>query len=183
MHNVRTKPTFVKRGNMTMLMIISIAVVLVMASLVAYLAVLSRDQLSIKDHVIQYAEIDASSAAISHTMSNQIKEDLNNMYPNLDLPPEPDVEPVILNQNDFINAYNNAWQHMVKAVSVANIENVVITYNANTEIYVHDSGNQHYGSCVITVEYDDLTVNYAFFLEETNRDGFEKGDFISLWIN
>jgi hypothetical protein len=168
---------------MTMLMIISIAVVLVMASLCAYLAVLSRDQLTIKEYVIQYAEIDASSSAISYTMSNQIKEDLNSMYPGLDLPPEPDSEPVVLNQNDFINAYNNAWQHMVKSVSVANIKNITITYDNDTEIYVHNSENQHYGSCVITVEYDNSTVNYAFFLEETNRDGFEKGDFISLWIS
>ena len=166
-----------------MLMIISIAVVLVMASLVAYLAVLSKDQLTIKDYVVQYAEIDASSAAISHTMSNQIKEDLNSMYPGLDLPLEPDGEPVVLNQNDFINAYNNAWQHMVKAVTVANVKNVTVLYNANAEIYIHDSGNQHYGSCVITVEYDNSTINYAFFLEDTNRDGFEKGDFISLWIS
>lgn len=166
-----------------MLMIISIVVVLTMVSLCAYLAVLSKDQLVTKDSAIENSRIDASSAAIAHIMENQIKEDLIEMYPTINDPNPPLNPEDIYKPNTFLSNYKNSWIDMSKKMSVSKIESIDIKYNNNTSIRKVGNEVRTYGCFVITVKYSSVTYNYAFFAEEFDRNGYEKGDFISEWIN
>ena len=167
-----------------MLMIISIVVVMTMVSVCTYLAVVSKSQLIKNDTAVSYSTIDASSSAIIDIMGDVIKEDVVVKYPWLALPLPP-LDPVLdlYNANNFVNDYKDEWSLIVTKSSVEPVVSVDIVYDENTKVRMADDTIEDFGCIVITVEFATETHCYAFFAEELNREGYEKGDFVLTWIS
>ena len=182
MRNIRFKHSIVKRGNITMVMIISIVVVLTMLALCAYLVAVSKNQLRSNDKSVETANVDASVAAVSDVVETYLSNAITS------LKPADAIDDSWFIPSEFIENQEESIKELVGMVLVCSNNQVNVAYVEDVPMCVHEVGTFYYNSIVITIEFaNGESRNIAFYIQDSATlpvDGNvrEKGDFLLTWI-
>ena len=113
MRKLYSKPSTVKRGNMAMVLVISIAVVLTMFALSTFLMIVVRNQERAQEVSDRYSDIDASIKAVEIAGESHIKNTIDVLKS-----ASPDPEMFTLDGLNFVNTYGNDLKTMAKQILV-----------------------------------------------------------------
>ena len=172
-----------KRGNLAMVMVISIAVVLTMLALCAFLVTVVRDQNAARENVNLYSNIDASINAMSLSGESQIKKHIESLKEESVALGE---EEFVLNGNTFVNRFDDDLIAMFSNIVVVEYESISVRFQENVIRRVYGEEDKKYDMIVVSfVLKTGETYNIGFYAEETDGvDGetFQRGDYIHSWI-
>lgn len=194
MRNVCSKHTFVKKGNMTMVMIISIVVVLTMVALCGFLVAVSKNQLHANDKSIEIANVDASVTAVEKTIDPFIDKCVEEMRPLGEMPGFPDIFPWMpefddlwFDENVFMTRYADKIKELTNLVMVDDAE-VTVALVERVPVYIHDVDTYYFDCIVVSMKFENgETHNVAFYIDDPVgevNDGVtrSKGDYLFTWI-
>ena len=194
MRNLRFKHTFVKKGNMTMVMIMSIVVVLTMVALCAFLVAVSKNQLYANDKSVTVANVDASVSAVEQTIDPFIEQCVDEMRPWGEIPGFPDLFPGMPDFDDlwfdetvFMTRYADKIKELTDLIIIDDAT-ITVAFVERVPVYIHDVGTYYFDSIVVSMTFENgETHNVAFYIDDPVgeiNDGVarSKGDYLFTWI-
>ena len=166
-----------------MVMVISIAVVLTMLALSAFLVTVIRNQNAARDNANLYSNIDASVNAVALSGEYQIKKHITTLIAESEAIGE---EEFLLNGNTFVNRFDEDLIEMFENIIVVDCEEITIKFKENVIRRIHGEEDKKYDMIVVSLIFaDGTTYNVGFYAEESDgMDGstFQRGDYVHSWI-
>ena len=180
MRKLHSKPSTVKRGNMAMVLVISIAVVLTMFALSTFLMIVVKNQERAQEVSDQYSDIDASIRAVELAGESQIKNIIDFLKSE-----SPDPETMTFDGESFVNTYGNDLKTMTKQILVVDCE-VNVSFKRDVKRIVYGQPEELYDLIVISLTLNDGTIyNVGFYgeiMDGMHASAFQRGDFVFVWI-
>lgn len=166
-----------------MVMVISIAVVLTMLALCAFLVTVVNDQNAARDNADMYSNIDASMNAIAHSGESQIKKHIETLKSESQALGE---EEFLLNGNTFVNRFDDDLVAMFSNIVVVEYDSISVSFKENVIRRIHGEEDKKYDMFVVSLVLKTGQVYCVGFYAETTdgMDGepFQRGDYVHSWI-